>query len=623
MLRLHSLLTDHAVLQRDEPIIIRGTASPGASVQVTFDGESADASADDAGDWSLQLAARPAGGPFRLTARSGEETLVREDLQVGEVWFCSGQSNMEWSIEQTDAGEAEIFGARFPELRLFYVPKMVSLTPNSDFGVGWALAWQTCTPQTARVFSSVAYHFARRLLPELGCAIGLIGSAWGGTAALPWTPREAIEEDQVLGEHLKAVDEIEVLTQPFAQDRIIDTGNEGEPLGWAAPDFAASDWETMALPCFWQSTGLNINGAVWFRREIEIPESWSGKALSLNLGVVDDFDTSYFNGQPVGAIGPENASAWRTHRCYQVPAELVKPGRNVIAVRVFDAAGDGGMPGPDFRMHVAPETEPQLAMSLTGDWQYKVERAVPKPAPGTIEGQNLPTTLFNAMVAPCTGFPVRGFLWYQGESDVCRANIYGHILTTMIHGWREAWGGKERPFYLVQLANYGMDGPEKNDDWAALREAQAEVATSVPACDYCVILDCGDPYDIHPMDKRTVGHRLARIALANIYEKSVPFSGPRFLRHQVEGNQVRLFFTHASVGLRSRDKGPIRGFEIAGADGVYHAADVTVESESLLVHAPEVSEPTEVRYSWTAAPVGNLENGYGLPAGPFRSRTTA
>ena len=623
MLRLHSLLTEHAVLQRDEPITICGTAASGASIQIIFDGESAAATADDAGDWSLQLSARPAGGPFRLEVRSDNESLLREDLQIGEVWFCSGQSNMEWPLEQSDASEAEIFGARFPELRLFHVPKLVSLTPNTDFGQGWTLSWQVCTPQSARTFSAVAYHFGRRLLPEVGCAIGLISSAWGGTMALPWTPREALEEDPLLGKQLNALDDIKVLQQPIAQERHIDTGNEGDALGWAALDLPTNDWETMAMPCLWQSTGLNINGAVWFRREIEIPESWSGKALSLNLGIVDDYDTSYFNGQPIGGIGPENPVAWSTHRRYSIPAELVNPGRAVIAVRVFDAAGDGGMTGPAFQMNFAPEKEPQNGQSLAGDWQYKVERAIPKPAPSTLEAHCLPTVLFNAMVAPCTHFPVRGFLWYQGESDVGRAGIYGHILTTMIHGWREAWGGNDRPFYLVQLANFGVDGPVDNENWAALREAQTEVATTVPECDFCVILDCGDPYDIHPMDKRTVGHRLASLALANIYNKSTPSSGPRFLRNQLEENRVRLLFTHADVGLRSHDAGPVHGFEIAGADGAFHPASVAIENESLVVSSPKVSTPSEVRYAWAAAPVGNLENGFGLPAGPFRTRITA
>ena len=619
MLTLHSLLSDHAVLQRDEPISICGSAAPGATVEVLFDDETVLTTADPSGKWRLLLEPRPAGGPYRLKVSSGGEELLREDLHIGEVWFCSGQSNMEWQLEQSDAGETEIHGARFPELRFFHVPNLVSLTPEEDFDPSLGILWKPCTPDSARRFSAVAYHFGRRLLPEIECAVGLISSAWGGTMALPWTPRESIAADPVLCGRLDDLDLVHEITSPAPQTLHEDTGNEGAIFGWAQPDCDLHDWLPMTLPCYWQHVGLAINGAVWFRRVVEIPSHWIGQSLALHLGVVDDFDVTYFNGAKVGSTGTEHPSAWRAHRQYTVPGTLVEAGRAVIAVRVFDWCGEGGMIGPAFQMSLSLARDPGDRLLLAGEWLHKVERGIPLPLENG-RSNTLPTVLFNAMVSPCTGFPVRGFIWYQGESDTSSAELYAPTLTALINGWRTAWGGGERPFYIVQLANYHpVDDPQGDEKWPALREAQAEVAAAVLACDYCVTLDCGEAHDIHPLDKRSVGHRLAALALAGAYGKcTVTASGPRYLRHMLQDGRIHLSVSHHDSCLRSKNGGPVTGFEIAGRDRILHPAAVDFYAASLALHSPAVSNPVELRYAWAAAPVANLVNGDGWPASPFR-----
>lgn len=619
MLTLHSLLSHHAVLQRGEPISIRGGATPGAIVEISFASERVRTTAGSAGEWSILLASREAGGPYQLEASSGGEQLILEDLYIGEVWFCSGQSNMEWQLEQSDAGEMETHGARFPELRFFHVPNLVSLSPQADFDPALGLMWKPCTPETARRFSAVAYHFARKLLPDVGCAVGLISSAWGGTMALPWTPRSTIAADPALCGQLVALDNVHELVPPGPQVFHEDMGNVGELEGWAEPELDQRDWLPMTLPCYWQHTGLAINGAVWFRRVVEVPCHWAGQPLVLHLGVIDDFDVTYFNGVRIGSTGTENPSAWRTHRQYVVPEAIVHGGSVVIAVRVFDWCGEGGMIGPAFQMSLSLASDPGDCLLLAGEWLYKVERGIPLP-PGSGGSNSLPTSLFNAMVSPCTGFPVRGFIWYQGESDTDKPENYARTLTALINGWRNAWSGGERPFYIVQLANYhAEDDPSRNETWPALREAQAAVAAAVHACDYCVTLDCGDPYDVHPLDKRSVGHRLAALALAGIYGKrNLTTSGPRYLRHTLQNDNICISFSHHDSCLRSGDGGPITGFEIAGSDQIYHPASVTFQVPYLVVHSPLVSSPVAVRYAWAAAPTANLTNAAGWPASPFR-----
>ena len=620
MLTLHALLSDNAVLQRGQPLRIHGTADAGAPVAVAFAGDRRETRADAQGAWAVTFGARDAGGPCELRVRCGTDELVRRDLYVGDVWVCSGQSNMDWPLAQSSEAEAELFGARFPELHLCMVPRRPSLQPESDLDTRWML----CTPQNAQLFSAVSYHFARRLLPELGCHIGLIHCAWGGTDALPWTPRAAIAAEPTLADALQRLDGVRAFAPAAQLVAHPDTGNEGEGHGWAEPACDDAAWPVMDLPCYWQQRGLAFNGAVWFRRTVMIPLAWAGRSLRLHLGVIDDFDTTYFNGAQIGAIGPEHCAAWCAQRSYMIAPAQAQSGRAVIAVRVFDHMGEGGIIGPAPVMHLCVADDPAQSLMLAGPWRYQVERAIPlpptmDPVSGVAEGHAIATGLFNGMIAPLTRFPVRGFLWYQGENDTCRAYAYQRILPALIRGWRLAWGREDLQFYIVQLPGYRPPSPAADDEWPELRDAQALTTARVPHVDYVVTLDCGDYYDIHPRNKRTVGDRLARLALVQVYSQTVPHRGPRYLRHAVEGSSIRVWFAHTEPQLRTADGCPPRGFTIAGADQQFHPATVTIDADMVCVACPAVPAPVAVRYAWCAAPVVNLQNADSLPAAPFRT----
>jgi sialate O-acetylesterase len=381
----------------------------------------------------------------------------------------------------------------------------------------------------------------------------------------------------------------------------------------------------MPLPGMWQARGMAFNGAVWFRRTIDVPESWAGRSLRLDLGAIDDFDTTYFNGTAIGATGIDVPDAWRTQRRYTVPAALVRAGKNLIAVRVFDRGGDGGFAGPVAAMRIHPEGRAAEAIPLAGKWRVVVERSIPLPPrensrPGEMAAHEYPSALFNGMIAPLVRVPIRGVLWYQGESDVDRAHLYRAIFSNLIMAWRAAWGIGDFPFLFVQLANWLARKTEPADDaWAELREAQA-LALRLPATGMVVAADVGDEADIHPREKRTVGERLALAALAIAYARAMPYSGPIYAGHAVEQGAMRIRFNHAEAGLRVRGGGALAGFAIAGADRNFRwATEARIDGATVVVRHADIAAPVAVRYAWEANPLLTLENGVGLPAAPFRT----
>lgn len=614
MLSLHPLLTDHAVIQRDEPIRISGRATPGTRISVRLGTMSAGTTTGESGAWEAVLPALSSGGPFELDVSTGDHRMTRQDIWIGEVWLCSGQSNMEWSLGQSSDHESEVYASRLPELRFFNVPRAVALKPASTL----AAKWEICSPENAASIYAVPYHFARRLLPELNCPIGLIDAAWGGTKALPWVPAEA---GRAVPELAPLVEAAEQLTElPEAPPLIFheDSGNEGIKLGFARPDFDDSSWGTMPLPGYWQNRGLLHNGAVWFRIAIDVPEKWSTYKLMLCLGAIDDHDETYFNGVCIGGIGKENPNAYQTPRNYEVPASIVQPGRNVIAVRVFDWMGNGGFVGPENRMRLMPAGLQDAPIALNTDWKYFVEKAYPMPPANAFEAQGVPCAVYNGMIAPISGFPLRGFLWYQGESDAGNSGMYAATLRALVRGWRAVFGGVERPFFIVQLANYKAGEPS---DWPNIRAIQAEVADSEPAMGYVVTMDVGDPFDIHPRNKRTVGARLANLALAKVYGQPYrPHLSPTLREVSKDGNAAIIRLTVHHGVLQTFDDALPRALELAGADGVFHPAEAEVKSEdTLVVWSTKVRDPKVVRHAWAANAALNLMDSAGLPVAPFKA----
>lgn len=635
--RLPALFGDNMVLQQGPRARVWGTAPPGERVTVRIAGLTASATADARGRWQTFVGPLRAGGPFEL-AVEGSNRLVFKNVLVGEVWVCSGQSNMEWPLSRSEGGEQDAAGANDSGLRFFTVGKKTAAEPQEDADGRWAVA----TPAEALRFSAVAFYFGRELRARLGVPVGLINTSWGGTPAESWTSREALAADAalrpILERHEEAMRNLPEARREYDRrlaewdkrnERVIlrDEGNRGEAQGFAEPAHDTSGWQQMSLPQQWESAGLSVDGAVWFRREVNVPAQFAGRDLLLSLGAIDDHDTTYFNGERAGSTGAETPNAYAAPRRYRVPGRLVRAGRNVVAVRVFDSVGGGGLTGPAGEMRLA-DVGGADSIPLDGLWAYKPERVLPAravdysnhpgPRPGPESHYN-PTVLYNAMLAPLTPFAVRGALWYQGESNAGRAYQYRALLPAMIRDWRARWRQGDFPFLFVQLANWRARRDEPTEsDWAELREAQLLTLRRVPRTGMAVTIDIGEADDIHPRNKRDVGLRLARWALADTYNRKIEKSGPLYESHRVEGDRVRLRFKHAR-GLETSDGRAPTGFAVAGADRKFVRADARIEGDAVVVWNRAVPRPVAVRYAWADNPAVNLYNSDDLPASPFRT----
>jgi len=632
--RLPAIFGDDMVVQRDMPLPVWGWADPGERVTVRLSDASAITTADADGNWHVVLPPRRAGGPFHLIAE-GANAITCSNVMVGDVWLCSGQSNMAWPVSAADNAEEEIADAEHRKIRLFTVNRRVSTEPLSDV----TGQWKVCKPQTVGDFSAVGYFFGRDLHKELGVPIGLINSSWGGTVAEAWTSRQALaaheelrpileRSDLVLVDYPRAMAQYERKVAEWeARVYFADPGNKGFGMGWAAPEAETADWQPMDLPGYWEDAGLMIDGVVWFRKEVQIPPDWAGKDLTLSLGAIDDCDTTYFNGVQVGATGLDTSEYWQVPRRYTVPKELVKAGRAVIAVRVYDRWLNGGFAGVASDMTLAP-LGGGTPLSLAGRWLYKVEvsrpqpeQAIPRPQPPLGPGSpNSPAGLYNAMIRPLVPFAIKGVIWYQGESNAARAYQYRTLFPTMIRDWRRAWGQGDFPFLFVQLANFmaAQQQPVEDSAWAELREAQL-MALSLPKTGMAVTIDIGEADNIHPKDKQTVGARLALAARAVAYGEDIVHCGPIYQSMKVEDGKAILSFTHVGSGLIARDGEPLKGFAICGADKKFVWADAQISGNQVIVSSPDVAQPVAVRYGWANNPVCNLYNAEGLPASPFRT----
>ena len=627
--RLPAIIGDNMVVQRDTKFAIWGNANAGEAVSVSFAGKSFDAVADGKGLWQVWIGPLKAGGPFELTVKGATNLVTIKNVLVGEVWICSGQSNMEWPLINTDDGAEVVAKANNPELRLFTVTHHTSPQPLTDVQGSWTMS----TPEDAAQFSAVGYFFGRELQQHLKVPVGLIDSSWGGTPAEAWTSHEALaaspELKPILDRYESSLNTSSQAKEAYAKllaqweekNLYLDAGNKGEALGYADPATATTDWSKMDLPQQFETAGLLIDGAVWFRRAIDLPESWRGKDLVLNLPPVDDHDVTYFNGTKVGGIGRETPNSYAVPRKYTVPGALVHPGRNIIAVRVFDSAGEGGF-SRGGAMSIGPGDSEMIP--LRGMWNYKVELALEPKHPdwGTrpeamgAGNQNNPSVLYNAMIAPLVPFVIRGVIWYQGESNAGRAYQYRTLFPIMIRNWRSVWA-REFPFYFVQLANWrAIKSQPDESDWAELREAQM-MTLREPQTGMAVAIDIGGE-DLHPRNKLDVGRRLAAFALANTYGQKVIPSGPLFDRFSIEGDKARIRFKY-SAGLKTLDGGPVKGFAIAGEDRRFVWADARIDGETIVVSSPTVPKPVAVRYGWADNPIVNLYNSAGLPASPFRT----
>ncbi|MCC5928812.1 MAG: sialate O-acetylesterase [Cyclobacteriaceae bacterium] len=617
--RLPHVLGSNMVVQRDQPIQVWGWADPGERIQVRFAGQRASVRAGVDGKWTVSLKALPAGGPHIMEIR-GRNTLLLDNILMGDVWVASGQSNMQWRLSLTENAEQAIEEADHPKIRLFTVPRRTSTVPLHDTAPS---QWYICTPESADAFSAVAYYFGRKLNQELDVPIGLINTSWGGTNVETWMTAETLTKIKGLEgvvQELKDYDPNDQLAGQKEKFRDllgdvpeIDEGYQRGIAYWAAPDYDFTSWKIMVLPGLWEEKGLpNLDGIVWFMKEFELSHEEASSPATLSLGPIDDSDITWVNGIKVG----ETTNKYSEAREYQVPAYVLKEGRNVLVVRVEDTGGGGGIYGSEEQLYLKSSSRYH---TLSGNWKYKVGKI---SFTSTLGPNQLPSLLFNAMIYPLLQLHIKGAIWYQGESNAGRAYQYRQSFPMMIQDWRDHWKIGDFPFLFVQLANFKATKEEPGEsDWAELREAQS-MTLALPNTGMAVIIDIGEANDIHPRNKLDVGLRLAQSALNVAYGyKDIVHSGPVFKSMKVEGNSIRIRFDHVGSGLVIKDRyGYLKGFSVAGKDKKFHWAKAKIEGDEVVVYSDEVKEPVAVRYGWADNPDDlNLYNHEGFPASPFRS----
>ncbi|MEO4795158.1 sialate O-acetylesterase [Bacteroides uniformis] len=621
---LPPFFSDNMVLQQQDETPIWGEAKSMKMVKVmtSWDGKTYVTRADKAGKWKLGIQTPVAGGPYEITVTDGEK-LSLKNVMIGEVWICSGQSNMEMPLEgwgKINDYKQEIAEANHSNIRLLQVEHVTSTRPKTEIKVHND-GWEICSPTSIPNFSATAYFFGREIAEKQNVPVGLIHTSWGGTNVESWISGKILEE---MPDFVKTVDAIKKMPSDkkalkaeyekelMAWNNRVDEGfSEGKPIR-AAVALNDGTWETMYFPGEVDTRLANFDGVMWIRREVEIPTSWAGKEVQLSLGAIDDNDITYWNGEEVGRTdGPA------VQRNYVIPATMVKAGKAVLAVRVLDTGGNCGIHG-DICLRLGKKEE----ISLAGDWKYQVTADTHEVGALPIDfssDPNLPTSLYNAMVHPLIPYGIRGVIWYQGENNASRAYQYRELFPLIIANWRKDWN-RNIPFYFVQLANFMQNKPQPAEsEWAELREAQTRTLT-MENTGMAVIIDKGDANDIHPKDKQVVGHRLALIARAKTYGENIPYSGPMYCSYQVKGDKIILSFNHTDGGLKSGDGRELQGFAIAGRDHKFHWAKAEIVGDKVVVSAPEsVPYPVAVRYAWADNPFCNLYNGAGLPASPFRT----
>ncbi|MBC2603879.1 sialate O-acetylesterase [Puniceicoccus vermicola] len=631
-LKLPHLLSDHMVVQHDQPTHFWGWGEAGETVSVTFGEKTGSTAVEEDGTWSLEIPPPPAGGPYQATIQSQSESITLKDILSGEVWVASGQSNMAWKLDRAQDSKKHIAEADLPKIRSFKAPKTIAYTPKDDISSTWRVA----SPNTVAGFSAVAWFFAKEIHETQKVPVGILQSAWGGTYVEAWTPFPVLKKINPKLQAPATTSEFTpeerdaILAQYETVKHIQDPGNRGALLGWQLNHFDDKDWPEMTLPGSIEGEGHAVDGAFWFRREVKIPPNWKGKDLILSLGKIDDYDVVWVNGVQIGETGPKDEDPWLIERRYTIPAKVIAKSEGqpiLISIRVFDRYGIGGFTGKESDLFLKPvePNDKEKAISLTGTWKYFFETQSPDLSQSSIIGTltnhpNQPGVLFNGMIHPLLPYPIRGAIWYQGESNAGHPEEYATIFPAMIESWRELWKVGDFPFFYVQLASFkDPQNIPSEGGWALIREAQ-QAALLLPNVGEAIILDAGEADDIHPRDKVTPGHRLALQARKTVYGEDIPFSSPYLQSWETEGATIRLHFSPVYEGLEVPKDSKLDGFAIQGEDDTWYWADAKIVSpDTIELSHPEVTAPQAARYAWANNPRANVTNSEGLPLSPFRT----
>jgi sialate O-acetylesterase len=620
-IKLPQIVRDSMILQRDAKVNVWGWAAANEKLSVRFNNKTYKTKADAAGNWKVILPPTKAGGPYSINIVASNKITLKEIL-FGDVWFCSGQSNMVHQLNIHDVTYAkDIAEANNPQIRQFLIPTLTNLRePQNNLPSGY---WKSAVGEDVRPFSAVAYFFAKQLFEKYKIPIGIINASWGGTPIEAWTSEEGLKDFSTILNTIqknKETDSINRLNRrPFSDSVFRKTGDKG--LTGAKPWYdinynpPVGGWRNINIPGYWEDQGIkDLNGVVWYRKEIDVPANMIGKTAKVFLGRIVDADELYINGKRIG-----NTTYQYPQRRYAVAASVLKPGKNIFVIRVTNNNGKGGfVPDKPYCIFAGNNT-----IDLKGTWQYKVGE-VYKPFNGGSFGggiafQNQPAALYNAMVAPEINYTIKGFVWYQGESNSSRAAEYAKLQPAQITDWRNKWQQGKIPFLFVQLPNF-MDANylPSESQWAELREAQLK-SLSVPNTAMAVAIDLGEWNDIHPDNKKTVGERLALAAFKNAYGENIIHSGPIYQSHLIESNNVIISFTNTGSGLITNDGEELSEFAIAGADKKFVWAKTKIDGNKIIVWSETINNPVYVRYAWADNPVNpNLYNKEGLPASPFQ-----
>jgi sialate O-acetylesterase len=617
--KLTPLFSNNMVLQQGIEIPVWGWASPREKVTVMLNKATVSVKTGKDGKWQVKLPVMNYGGPFTLTVK-GKNQITFENVMIGEVWVCSGQSNMEFQLMNAKNAEAEIAASNHSNIRLFTVKRRISQTPQDNLEEG---SWELCSPTSTPRFSAVAYFFGRSVAEKLKVPVGLINVSWGGTVAETWTSDEMISQNPDFEKqmaHLKKIDlnDYAKSIEKEVKERIgefstVDLGMQVDQPVWAAPDLDDSQWKMMPLPGYIEQNGLEgVDGIIWFRKEIDIKPGEESKQATLYLAKINDSDHTYLNGTLIGSTDQMADKS----RVYSVPAGILKPGKNILTVQVEDVGGVCGIYGDTASLKLQIE---KSVIPLSGNWKYKIGIVKFNFA---LSPNSYPTLLYNGMINPLVPYGIRGAIWYQGEGNASRAKQYQRVFPDMINDWRNHWKQGDFPFLFVQLANFmKADSVPVESDWAELREAQSKTL-ALPNTGMAVTIDVGDALDIHPKDKQTVGNRLALAGFKVVYKLDLIYTGPVYKSMYTKGNVVTLTFDQVGTGLKAKDKyGYLKGFTVSGEDHkFYWAKAVITGTNTVEVSCPEVQHPVAVRYGWANNPDdANLYNSADLPASPFRT----